>query len=266
MRELRAVLKFTLALACCSLLALPATAASASTSTSSDLAAGEVFGTFGHASEHGQVGVAEPRANLRPQSLPGTTPDVYPAPGGGNYNGGWAASYAESYAINDDTYYWPTIYQNDCTDFVSQALYAGNLTFVNYGAQGVDTWWSDGYGEASASWYFAPNLYSFLEADVPGGTYEGSEDYSTYVNEPYTPNIIVSGDVLMYNWSGGWNGNPDHVTIQVGIGSDNTGLYYGNLVDQHTPNQKHNIWTEIPENQYALTTTISFEHIWSSNP
>lgn len=186
---------------------------------------------------------------------------------GGNYSGSLAAAYADQWATSNDTYYWPKVYPDDCVDFVNQALYAGNFAFVNVGSQIADSWWSNGVGSASGSWYNAPLLYSFLHADNPGGTYEGSEGYPTNLDNAYTPNSVVTGDVLMYNWSGGWTGNPNHVTMQVGIGYDEkNSAWYGNIVDQHSPGQKHNIWNEYPENSKYQTTTVSFEHIWAANP
>lgn len=111
------------------------------------------------------------------------------------------------------------------------------------------------------SWTVASAYRSFLIEDYPGGYPEGSASGSS--TNPYTPDSVVTGDVLFYDW--GTGEGISHASIQVGIGTDPNSGYYGNLVDEHTSNRKHAFWSLYPYNLNAATTTIYFMHIASSN-
>ncbi|HET9079867.1 MAG TPA: amidase domain-containing protein [Trebonia sp.] len=126
------------------------------------------------------------------------------------YSGPNAAAYADQWAINDNPYY-PS-YSSDCTNFVSQAVYAGGYPFRNYQQNITDAWWyyyqqagNPSYGavqwESSISWINVVAFYNFLIADSPGGYPEGTAPGSS--TNYYTPNSMVTGDVLFFNWGQG---------------------------------------------------------------
>jgi Putative amidase domain len=189
------------------------------------------------------------------------------------YSGSGAASYADKWATSDNYPTYP-IFSSDCTNFVSQALHAGGYPFRNEPENGTDTWWESRTGPTkdtgyvwaeSASWINVVANYDFLLADIPGGIPEGTAKGSA--TNYYTPNSVVTGDVLYYDW--GQGEGMSHATIQVGIGDDPNlypnQVWYGNYIDEHTSNRYHAFWSLKPYNSYWSTTTIYFMHVSASN-
>jgi hypothetical protein len=198
-----------------------------------------------------------------------------PAVSASAYCGTCAASYADRWWNSTNTSYWRM--NDDCTNFVSQALHdgAGGKYPFRGGSSTVDdhNWWMNLASPSwTQSWTFAAHLRLFLINDWPGGVPEGSTpkgDLSAQMAS-YTPTNMVTGDVLFYNFGGGI----DHTTIQVGIDYGTwiatyanqarvTG--YHNVVDQHSNSRHHVHWSLIDNNDYWRTTTIYFMHISSGN-
>lgn len=163
-----------------------------------------------------------------------------------SYSGSAAANYADTYAINNNLQY--ISYSEDCANFVSQAMYAGGFSFVNpYGSPtDLANWWDfdavnqyiySGHVPSSNSATVADDLWQFLHLDNPGGTFEGSFSYNGGANTApaFTPNSVVTGDALFYDWGQGLG--ISHTAMQVGWGTDQYG-YYGNWVDEHTSNRQ----------------------------
>ena len=82
------------------------------------------------------------------------------------YNRAAAATYAEAFAIVHNGA-WPT-YQFDCTNFVSQALYAGGWEMTGADADDDESWFgpdlAGGHFGLSRSWAKADGLKKFLRA------------------------------------------------------------------------------------------------------
>jgi hypothetical protein len=181
------------------------------------------------------------------------------------YNGNQAANYADTWATSRNTNF--PVFGNDCTNFVSQSVNHGGFSVVNFGQapSSSNSWWLKwvpaGGFTWSLSWPVTANYYNFLIADSPGGIGEGISPGNTAVN--YTPNSVVTGDVLFYDW--GQGEGLSHATIQVGIGTDPGSGWYGNYVDEHTNDRYHMFWSGWPYNANAATTTIYFMHIDSRN-
>lgn len=188
------------------------------------------------------------------------------------YSGTNAANYADNFALTYNINY-PYFAKDDCTNFVSQSVYHGG-----YAMDGVSrdptsdyNWWvtgGPGSFQYSHSWSIATDYYSFLTYDYPGGIYEGTAP-GTSTNY-YTPNSVVTGDVLFYVWGGNRGYTIQHASIQVGIGYDpsypNGQTWYGNYVDTHVTDHYHAFWSLYPYNAaYRATTTIYFMHIDASN-
>lgn len=184
------------------------------------------------------------------------------------YNGGSAANYADQYWQNYNSNY-PNFSSGgtDCTNFVSQALHAGGFSMVNVGQNSSDdhNWWVQwnwfwGW-QWSNSWSLVPDNDSFLMLHYPGGWYYGQMSGTTNTG---TPNGLSRGDVLYYDWTN--DGDMDHSTIQtVLMGTDPTSGWYGDLVDAHTTNRYHAIWTLEPYNAQAATTVITLVHVDPAN-
>ena len=181
------------------------------------------------------------------------------------YNGPAAASYADTWALSNNPNY--LTFGDDCTNFVSQALNAGGLpTITATSTTSDDHYWfflfTSKYRNYiySHSWAVAYDLFTFLRNDVHG--WKGTFSYDNGQNKApaFTPDSIVTGDVLFYDW--GTGEGISHASMQVGIGTDQHG-YYGNLVDAHTNAEKHLFWTmkDAPGNTNWMTTTVYFMHV-----
>jgi hypothetical protein len=111
------------------------------------------------------------------------------------------------------------------------------------------------------------DYWYWLIGDSPGGIQEGSFSYDNGKNRApaFTPNSVVTGDVLFYDWGDG-NGI-SHDSIQVGWGTDSYGGYYGNWVDAHSNGRYHIFWTmkDAPGNTNWMTTKVYFMHIDANN-
>lgn len=147
----------------------------------------------------------------------------------GSYNRYAAGSYAEKYAENPNSAY--RYFNKDCTNFVSQCLYAGGWTET-----GKYRWYSDyawyydwgarpGY---SHTWTVANELHDFLGKS-------GRAD-QVLVSRPYYPKFRV-GDIIQidYKDSNGRYGWWDHSMIVTGIIISDDDLW----VSYHTPNTKN---------------------------
>ncbi|MGH9132187.1 MAG: amidase domain-containing protein [Acidimicrobiales bacterium] len=196
------------------------------------------------------------------------------------YNGGAAAQYADAYTQTPNPQY--TYFNgDDCTNFISQAFRAGGFSMVNsplntYNPSPGDdhNWWDLTGAEqytvypqpaTSHSAAVAQDLNTFLVVDNPGGISEGYFYYNNGNNRApaYTPNAMVTGDVLFYDWTD--DGDIDHASMQVGIGTDQYG-FYGNVVDSHTNPRYHVFWTLKPVNTQWKTTVVYFQHVAATNP
>jgi len=174
------------------------------------------------------------------------------------YNGSQAASYADSWWNGRNGAY--PAFADDCTNFVSQSLFAGGQPPVgtpgDYSEITNDYyWWWDPYVSLNThSWSVAINLYSFLGLSGDGYVAATSGAMATSGTDS-----LSQGDVLFYDWQG--NGI-SHSTIQtVNYGVDPTYGGVGSLVDQHSNDRYHMIWTLQPKNPYAQTTTIYEVHV-----
>jgi hypothetical protein len=182
------------------------------------------------------------------------------------YSGTGAAQYADKWATSRNSDY-PS-FSDDCTNFVSQALHSGGgYSYVGQSksAKNDAYWWAAWKPNAgfswSNSWSVANDSYIFQLDHIPGAVPEGTA--SGAATNDYTPDAVKTGDVLYYDWNS--DGHMDHATIQVGIGTDPESGWYGNYVDQHSTDHKHEFWSERPRNSKWATTTIYFMHVLPDN-
>jgi hypothetical protein len=190
------------------------------------------------------------------------------------YSGSTAASYADYYWNKRNSNY-DTYISDDCADFVSQALHdpnaGGNFHYVGTPltiSSSDDTqWWMSWSSLRGFHWTNSfvrvVDLYQFLMVHYPGGWYEGSASSLSQQQATYTPDSVVTGDLLFYDWDS--NGVLDHVGIQVGWGTDPGSGWYGNYQDQHTTDRSHAFWSLLPYNSQWATTTINFVHVDAGN-
>lgn len=150
------------------------------------------------------------------------------------YNVSAAIAYASKYAETVNTSY--TYYRNDCTNFVSQILYAGNIPTAS---DGNGAWYP-----YSNAWINANSLMNFL-----GAKYGRNNSYDSL----YTfSNVLNPGDVIGLDYAK--NGSIDHlgfVTAKASSsGTYNGYVYYDFKVAQHTNN--YHEWVTSPINKWEL--------------
>ncbi|SHM73807.1 Putative amidase domain-containing protein, partial [Caldanaerovirga acetigignens] len=123
-------------------------------------------------------------------------------------------------------------------------------------------WYYDNKGTSSTSddkyshtWSVAKKLYSFivLDSNPRRGAKARTYPYPGTTSDPY-PDEISIGDLLFYDWEG--DGEINHVSIYVANGTDPNSGYSGALVDQHTTNRYHAIWSLSYYNEDRETTNI----------
>jgi hypothetical protein len=230
------------------------------------------------------------------------------------YNGQAAAAYADEYALNSNPIY--PEFGDDCTNFVSQALYAGGHSFIGPIPPGVSTdevlnddwqWWFDFVSRngRTFSWSVANDLFTFENViQAPSaGLYSWADPYSWYfdtfnsgvfvVGDPqlgvFVSNANMSaytsptdgngitaptnpGDPVFYDWtySGDQYGDgffADHVAIVVSSdGVDPVTGWTGPLIDEHTNNREHAIWSLIPYNSQAQTAAAWYTPMYNGDP
>ena len=169
-----------------------------------------------------------------------------------------AQRYADTNALSSNSLYryWP---DNDCTNFVSQCLYAG-------GMKECDDWYYNNALSQSATWIQANQLKEYLKNDVKAtllGRWKktsGKNSYGTqyyaYVNN--SNNIKGLGsEIIFYDWED--DGKMNHASNVVGTNEpkdDPNGPGVGDLIDAHTKARKWQYWHLDGHNKYKLSTAI----------
>ena len=129
------------------------------------------------------------------------------------------------------TYYDFSEIANDCTNFISHCLRAGQITMLQGDHGEEDCWYYNSLSDRSSSWAGVNNLYNFIiynsrqtsSAAGPITSYTNSALIRTQVtgNSPSTE--AQKGDIIQikYNVTGGYNyPNFGHSTIVSNIDSD----------------------------------------------
>jgi hypothetical protein len=178
------------------------------------------------------------------------------------YDRASAATYADTYWQSYNPA-WPSFAKKggDCTNFVSQALYAGGIAMrpsplyagdaAWYMLQSKGRRWSN-----SLSWINVQSQRAFLQS-------LGATEVASYYG--VAPGALVAsnaaqGDVVLYDWDN--DGVYDHDSIVVASDDLNPGgTPNWDLVDAHTNNRYHAYWTLAQYNGSWATTQIVVLHI-----
>lgn len=189
--------------------------------------------------------------------------------GSGSYDGNAAATYADQHATNRNSSYYS--YLSDCANFVSQALKAGGWPYANptlplndyfawyYDTDGTNwTTWDD---SNTNTWSVAKMLYSFIVLDSSPARGEYVATHSGTSSTPYPANV-GKGDLFFYDWDG--DAVINHTAIYAADGTDPNSGNIGALVDQHTNDRKHAIWSLAPYNSDRNTTNIYAVHLYDN--
>ena len=180
------------------------------------------------------------------------------------YNGAAAAAYADTYWQNYNPA-WPSFANKggDCTNFVSQALYAGGIAMrPSPPYSGNAAWYmlqSKGHHWSYAlPWINAQNQSIFALQYLPGVTTVASS-YGVAPGQTVADNAS-QGDIVLYDWNN--DGVYDHEAIITGSdGANPDGSTNWDLVDAHTNNRYHAYWTLAQYNANWPTTRIVVLHI-----
>ena len=130
------------------------------------------------------------------------------------------------------------VFQDDCTNFISQCLYAGGAPMRGMPNR-EQGWWMIGLNERwSYSWTVAHSLRWYLE----------TSKYGLRATRVYSPSELQLGDVIFYDFEG--NGRIDHSTIVTRI---EDGIPY---VNAHTMNSANRLYKY--ENSTAYTPQMRY--------
>jgi hypothetical protein len=136
---------------------------------------------------------------------------------------------------------------DDCTNFVSQCLFAGNAP-MNYTGKRETGWWYQGrignQEHWSFSWAVAESLRRYLTAGSDGWHADAVDN----------PQKLTIGDVISYDWDG--NGHYQHSVIVSEI--DAKGMP---LVSAHSTNSKNRIWDYRDSYAWTSQTQYRFFHM-----
>jgi hypothetical protein len=187
---------------------------------------------------------------------------------GYTYNRAAAVAYARQWSCNGTTSCRNPAFQNlgdeDCTNFVSQALLAGGVTETKTG-YGYEQWWYDDYEtwpfgpiNRSLTWALVTNLSTHLQA-----TGRATGVVLTDMTAKYSGANPAGGDIYMYDWGKGEGYS--HLSLSTGREAyypytDPNGFSYtsitggsGDSMSQHSTDRDHAPW-----NWGYWTTTLEF--------
>jgi hypothetical protein len=160
-----------------------------------------------------------------------------PATAFGSYSRGNAITYADSWSSNSANFRNPDYpeFCPDCTNFVSQVLWAGG--YPSHGSADAscdpNSWWKP-YSFLGV-WHY-PHAWSESECQREFFSAQW-QDFSLYGGSPAD---LQGGDILQM---GEFSSTPTHARVLIGAGYDETtGIWYPNLHDQHTTDRHHVRW------------------------
>lgn len=173
-----------------------------------------------------------------------------PPPASRTYRRNYAVAYARRwwYRHNPNYLYFRG---NDCTNFVSQCVFAGGSPLV-YHANPTYNWWYKGSGKQtdrwSLSWTTAHSFYWFLATSAERGVGLQARPVSRAKD-------LKIGDLISYDWQN--DGRWDHTAIVVAHNRSGEPL-----VSFHTPSSWQKHWRYTTSRRYDRNKTVyRFWHI-----
>lgn len=135
----------------------------------------------------------------------------------------------------------------DCTNYVSQCLFAGGLP-MDYTGRRDSGWWYQGYSGGSERWSYSWAVSDSLQRYLLAGS---SPRRGVRKSDPRE---LLVGDVIFYDWDG--DGRWQHSTIVTG--HDPSGWP---LVNAHTNNSRNRFWDYRDSYAWSDNTRYAFIHI-----
>ena len=179
----------------------------------------------------------------------------------GNYCRDAAVSYARTWAYGRNNYFY--VYTQDCTNFVSQCLFAGgikmNSRWHSYAYPKAGRW--EGRNNEKYNWDITPSwrqaqaLYNFLTDPANGYIWSDVVSIRTSYGVKWAANKcgIQPGDVLFLAGSDG--SNPHHAMIVTKV--ENGEIYYAG----HTNNRKDQPLSEVMGDEEVKVIRIRNEAV-----
>lgn len=140
------------------------------------------------------------------------------------------------------------IFEVDCTNYVSQCLFAGGAP-INYTGKRETGWWYKGY-QGKQEWW----SYSWAVSDSLRRYLSGTRSSGLRAEMMERPEQLMLGDVILYDWDG--NGHYQHSTIVTAF--DAGGMP---LVNARTVSSRHRFWDYRDSYAWTDQTTYRFFHI-----
>jgi hypothetical protein len=172
-------------------------------------------------------------------------PYLEPAPRKINYDRNKSVQYAELWWDKANPAYIE--FEVDCSNFVSQCLFAGGAP-MHYTGKRDSGWWYKGRHNGqelwSFSWAVAQSLQSYMISNHSG----------LQVEEANTADLLELGDVISYDWNG--DGRFRHSAVVTA--KDANGMP---LVNAHTTNSRHRYWSYRDSYAWTEKTQYRFLHV-----
>ncbi|HBZ83659.1 MULTISPECIES: amidase domain-containing protein [Brevibacillus] len=163
--------------------------------------------------------------------------------GAGGYQPEKAVAYAERYWNTTNPAY--PRFTDDCTNFISQCLYAGGIPMLMSKEKGKGWWIRTGKSaDWSYSWTVAHSLYLLLKSGGPP---------MRAVAKPSAADL-VPGDIICYDFNG--DGRFQHNTIVVAKDANQMPL-----VNAHTTDSRMRYWAYEDSTAYTPQMRYAFFHI-----
>lgn len=135
-------------------------------------------------------------------------------------------------------------FTDDCTNFISQCMYAGGAPMTGQPNRGKGWWYAGPHDQWSYSWTVAHSLRWYLN-----GSNEGLQ-----AREVSSPNQLFLGDVICYDFDG--DGRWQHTTIVTAKDEQNMPL-----VNAHTANSRMRYWAYEDSTAWTENIKYKFFHI-----
>ena len=160
-----------------------------------------------------------------------------------------AVQYAENYWNNRNPHF-RYFGDDNCTNFVSQVLFAGGIP-MEYADSPSKGWWyrhkGGGRDQWSYSWSVAHALYSYLMQPRSHGLRAVVYD---------RPEQLQLGDLISYDWEG--DGRWNHFTVVTYVNKQGNVLVHAN-----STNSRYRNWNYYDSPAYSSKTRYTFFHIVS---
>lgn len=182
---------------------------------------------------------AAPRPFLNRELLGGTPPR------GIAYRREEAALYADRWWDGFNPEF--AAFEVDCTNYISQCLFAGGAP-INYTGKRESGWWYKGYVGGREGWSYSWSVAHALHGHL------ARSDAGLHAEIRERPEQLELGDVIIYDWDA--NGRFQHSTIVTAF--DAGGMP---LVNAHTTPSKHRYWDYRDSYAWTENTVYRFFHI-----